>query len=71
MSDLHKTKAFKKSDLSHSFGSSNKSALVPNKVLSDCSLKALIELSDVLKPIYIRMRKEGYGMIDGRLVKQK
>lgn len=40
------------------------------EVLSDCSLKALIELSDVLKPIYIRMKKEGYVIIDGRLVKQ-
>jgi hypothetical protein len=40
------------------------------KALSDCSLKALIELSDVLKPIYIRMKKEGYGIIEGRLVKQ-
>lgn len=67
MSELHKTSVFEKSDLQRGFVSGNK---VPNKVLSDCSLKALVELSEVLKPIYIRMRKDGYGMIDGRLVKQ-
>lgn len=67
MSELHKTSTFKKSDLHRGFVSGNK---VPNKVLSDRSLKALVELSEVLKPIYIRMRKDGYVIIEGRLVKK-
>ena len=67
MSELHKTSTFEKIDLHRGFVSSNK---VPNKVLSDCSLKALVELSEVLKPIYIRMRKDGYVIIEGRLVKK-
>ena len=50
--------------------SAKTTSIQQRKVLSDCSLKALIELSDVLKPIYIRMKKEGYGIIEGRLVKQ-
>jgi hypothetical protein len=70
MSELHKTTVYEKDNSHSSFVGSNKSVSVANKVLSDCSLKALIELSDVLKPIYSRMRKEGYGMIEGRLVKQ-
>ena len=73
MSELHKSKnndgaVFVKQ---HGLLCSTKTTPVKRReVLSDCSLKALIELSDVLKPIYIRMKKEGYGMIDGRLVKQ-
>lgn len=41
-----------------------------NKVaLSECSLEALENLGVVLKPIYLRMKREGYGIVDGELVK--
>ena len=37
--------------------------------LSECSLEALENLGVVLKPIYLRMKREGYGIVDGKLVK--
>lgn len=38
--------------------------------LSQDSLSALEELGYILKPIYLRMKSEGYVVIDGLLVKQ-
>lgn len=37
--------------------------------LSECSLEALENLGVVLKPIYLRMKRKGYGIVDGELVK--
>jgi hypothetical protein len=37
--------------------------------LSQDSLEALEELASILKPIYLRMKKEGYTVISGHLVK--
>lgn len=37
--------------------------------LSEETLLVLYELSQVLKRIHIRMRKEGYAMINGRVQK--
>jgi hypothetical protein len=43
-------------------------SLRSNVVLTKDSLSALEELGGVLKPIYLRMKKEGYGIVDGRVV---
>jgi len=41
----------------------------PNVALSEFSLEALDNLGAVLKPIYLRMKREGYGIVDGEVVK--
>jgi len=40
-----------------------------NVALSECSLEALDNLGVVLKPIYVRMKREGYGIVNGEVVK--
>ena len=40
-----------------------------NVALSECSLEALENLGVVLKPIYVRMKREGYGIVNGEVVK--
>lgn len=40
-----------------------------NAVLSEDTLDALEELGGILKTIYIRMKKEGYDIVDGEVVK--
>jgi hypothetical protein len=37
--------------------------------LSECSIEALENLGVVLKPIYVRMKREGYGIVNGVVVK--
>jgi hypothetical protein len=81
MSKLHKSSyndvsAFENNEGQRGLLCSNKTSLrcpslSSKAVLSDSSLKALEELASVLKPIYLRMKKEGYGMVNGRLVKIK
>ncbi len=81
MSKLHKSSyndvsAFENNEGQRGRLCSNKASLrcpslSSKTVLSDSSLKALEELASVLKPIYLRMQKEGYGMVNGRLVKIK
>lgn len=79
MSKLHKSSyndvtAFENNEGQSGLLSSNKTSLrcpslSSKAVLSDSSLKALAELAGVLKPIYLRMKKEGYSMVNGRLIK--
>lgn len=38
-------------------------------LLSDEAVEALENLGEVLKPIYLRMKREGYGIVDGEVVK--
>lgn len=38
-------------------------------LLSDDAVEALENLGVILKPIYLRMRKEGYGIVNGEIVK--
>ena len=40
-----------------------------NEVLSKESLDALEKFGTVLKRIYTRLHKEGYRMVDGKLIK--
>jgi hypothetical protein len=46
-----------------------KTTYTSNEVLSKDSLEALENLGMVLKPIYLRMKKEGYGIVNGKVVK--
>jgi hypothetical protein len=81
MSKLHKSSyndvsAFENNEGQRRLLCSNKTSLrcpslSSKAVLSDGSLKALEELASVLKPIYLRMKKEGYSMVNGHLVKIK
>ena len=40
-------------------------------VLSKETLNAMEELGTVLKTIYVRMQKEGYRIVDGKMVNTK
>lgn len=79
MKELHKSSyndvtSFENSEGQRGLLCSNKTSLRcpslgSNTVLSQDSLQALEELASILKPIYLRMKKEGYVVINGRLVK--
>lgn len=41
-----------------------------SELLSEVTVRAMEELGSVLKPIYLRMKKEGWVLKDGKMIKQ-
>ena len=40
----------------------------PKRAFSDETIASLKELGNILLPVYLRMREEGYDIIDGKIV---